>query len=362
MVSFAEVSTRILGAGSYVDIFGDCDPVSLASIKARFSALIRYVHPDVVGQPNRSKAETATSKLNKLRDDAQQAFEQGTFGVVQPLMVLSGRSALHEVSGELHGSFDITSGYRARSTLASGEVFETIVKVAKTHRDNDLLAQEAASLRILAGSGEDHAKFFPRLIDEFIVLDGRRRLRATAQVAHPGFYNLVQIRQFFPDGLHPLDAAWIWRRMLWAIGGAHEQQLVHGAIVPQHVIIHPVMHGVLLVDWCYSLEALDSEYPPLKAVVGERRSWYPVEVFAKAPVSAALDLTMAARTLAYLLGGDPLSLTLPATVPAAMQRYIASIVTGPKSTAYDLLAQFDRVLKQLGRPYHPRTYRELILH
>ena len=44
----------------------------------------------------------------------------------------------------------------------------------------------------------------------------------------------------------------MWRRLLTALGWAHRARLVHGAVFPEHVLIHPELHGLVLVDWCYA--------------------------------------------------------------------------------------------------------------
>ena len=45
----------------------------------------------------------------------------------------------------------------------------------------------------------------------------------------------------------------MWRRLLVGLGWAHRAGVVHGAVLPEHVLIHPAEHGLVLVDWCYSV-------------------------------------------------------------------------------------------------------------
>jgi aminoglycoside phosphotransferase (APT) family kinase protein len=61
-----------------------------------------------------------------------------------------------------------------------------------------------------------------------------------------GFVPLSRIT----TAVDPRDATWMWRRLLVGLGWVHRAGVVHGAIVEDHVLIHPGEHG--LVDWCYS--------------------------------------------------------------------------------------------------------------
>jgi hypothetical protein len=55
--------------------------------------------------------------------------------------------------------------------------------------------------------------------------------------------------------------------------------LVHGAVLPEHVLIQPDEHGLVLIDWCYSVPLTPST--PLRAPVTARAGLYPPEVAAR---------------------------------------------------------------------------------
>ena len=40
--------------------------------------------------------------------------------------------------------------------------------------------------------------------------------------------------------------AWVWRRLLTIVGFAHANHVVHGAVLPPHVVIEPKEHKLLL--------------------------------------------------------------------------------------------------------------------
>lgn len=358
--NFAEARYLIVAARSYLDIFTEADP---RAMKTMYRRLMKTIHPDRVEATQQILATDLVVKLGAFYRDAESALQTGSFGRRPADAVLSSARGAHVVVGE-HADFcDITQGFRAKSDIKGRGSLDTFVKVARVPRDNDLLATEAAALTQLHNqAGKEFTPFYPELVDSFGMTNGTLRVRANVLKFMQGFMNLEEVRARRPDGLDPLHMAWIWRRVLWALGGAHSAGVVHAAVLPRHIIVHPVVHGVLLVDWCYSSVKTGGTYSPLKALVGAKRSWYPAEVLAGTPVDPRVDLAMAARSMSYLMGGDPVSMTMPRSVPAAMNRYFIEIVRSTTTrTAFDTLAQFDTLLEQLGSPYYPRVYRELRL-
>jgi serine/threonine protein kinase len=155
-----------------------------------------------------------------------------------------------------------------------------------------------------------------------------------------GFVPLSRIT----TAVDPRDATWMWRRLLVGLGWAHRAGVVHGAIVEDHVLIHPGEHGLALVDWCYSGTR------PV-AVVPEAA--YPPEVRHDKEASPATDIYMATALMSRLIGNG---------MPKAMKRFADGCLYGaPRmrpQDAWALLEEFDELLNKL---YGPRTFRPLNL-
>src|SRR5690606_6533500 len=103
------------------------------------------------------------------------------------------------------------------------------------------------------------------------------------------------------------DAAWMWRRLLVGIGFAHRTGVLHGAVLPDHVMIHPEDHGLVLVGWCHSVTAPDGHdgaWPSgrVPAMVDRYADMYPPEVPQRLPASPATDVFMATRCMTRLMG------------------------------------------------------------
>lgn len=364
-------AAQVTGAEDYTGVFGDCvgDPSKQARhIRHIFRRLAAVLHPDRYRQADEQTLATeAFARLQQLHTEARAALDEGVYGQPRTLVVVTSRRGKHELRRHLVTS-DLCTLYTAHSVTAAGQSRPTICKIASRPGDQDLLEAEARAIKRLRASGTNELAhpYIPELVDSFAYREkGKPARRANVLNRLNGFYNLDQLRQHFPHGLNPLDAAWIWRRLLVALDHAHRNQVVHGAVLPAHVMVEPALHGVVLVDWCYASLAEDDTYPPVKAVVDAYRDWYPPEVLAKQPPSPATDLAMAVRCMTRLMGGDPVRGNLPPQVPKGLRAFFKGCLqtkqTARPQDAFELREEFDALLERLGPPYYPRRFRPLTL-
>ena len=278
-----------------------------------YRRLAQLTHPDVC--PGDRRAAEAFSKL----------------------AVLWRRHAAH---GPAIAKGDIANLYLVR---------QGVLKLARDPADNDLMRREADALSRLQDQVDSRLlAFFPRLLASPRHRDPRSGAERQANVLDqlPGFRTLAEVRAAFPGGVDPRDAAWMWRRLLAAIGAAHRAGVVHGAVLPEHVMIHPAEHGLVLVDWCYSTTGAAGRLP---AIVARYRDWYPDEVLAGHLAGPDVDIWLATRCMADLVAGS---------MPPPMASFAAGCtLANPRrrpADAWELLAEFDEVLDRL---YGPRTFR-----
>lgn len=305
-------------------------------LKQSFRRLVRLVHPDVNG--NAAGAAAAFVKLERLYSQAQAALGAGAFGERGPAPTIIRGSHASYVLGEQVGADDVADEF---SAFANGRMLT--VQIARDPADNDLVERQAEALRPLRDPDAVEARlnpYVPELVDLFTVPGDAGARAAAAFAALDGFVSLRQIRAAYPDGVHWRDMAWMFRRILVAAGFAHANGFVHGAVVPEHVWIHPTDHGLVLRQWIYHAPIGD----PLAAVPHRYRSWYPAEALGRAPVGPELDVLFAVRCAQYLLGPDVGS----ATTPPRLRTFLA----GGRSSddAWELLEDFDRLIG-------PREYR-----
>ncbi|MCK9902386.1 hypothetical protein MXD63_20190 [Frankia sp. Cpl3] len=247
-------------------------------------------------------------------------------------------------------------------SAAGGAAHEVLLKIPRSGADNDLMEREAAALGWLVRQGDRRfAAYAPRLVESFLHVPGDEAAAGTAGARRvnalgrlDGFCSLSRIRAACPQGVDPRDVAWMWRRLLVALGYAHRAGVLHGAVVPDHVLIHPDLHGLVLVDWCYSVvrggdTGVSGARVP--AVVPGFEQMYPPEVPARQPPDEATDIYLATRCMTFLLGPD---------VPVPLRRFAQGCTLRAAARrphdAWRLLGELDELLERLFGPRRFRTF------
>ncbi|GIJ08545.1 serine/threonine protein kinase [Micromonospora andamanensis] len=254
----------------------------------------------------------------------------------------------------------VLRGYRCGRPAYSGDLADLydvgadrLLKLPRDAADNDLMAREQRALRRLAERGDPRwLPYVPRLIDSFTHRDagtGAER-RITVLGTAPGLHSLVEVRRAYPDGLDARDVAWMWRRLLVALGLAHRAGLVHGAVLPSHVLIDPDAHGLVLVDWCFSTEPGGT----VPAMVPDHDTWYPPEVLDRGPCGPGTDIFMVTRCMTWLMNREAPRRLLD-FAQGCRQRFLRA----RPDDAWLLLRELDEVLHRL---YGPRTFRPFTLN
>lgn len=361
------VAARVNQAADYLGVFGSCagsTALQTEHVKKLYRRLASVLHPDRYPESSENAlATTAFARLSELFSQAETAIKQGAYGQAVVLTTLTTKKGKHEFTRP-HPDGDLCTIFLGTSTMGVMRS-SAFYKVAKQHGDNDLMQAEAAVLKRLRGDKTDPAfhPFVPELLDSFAYSEkGKPNRQVNAIKRLEEFYTLEQIHDAYPEGIDPLDAAWMWRRLLYVLGNAHQHNIVHGAVLPSHVLIYPPQHGLVLVDWCYSsTRPGDDPFPPLKAMVGAYQAWYPEEVPAKRAPSPATDIAMAARCMIYLLGGNPITGNLPEhRAPKALRAFFKGCLlttqTMRPQDAWELLREFDELLQAIGSPYFPRRF------
>ncbi|MFI7455313.1 molecular chaperone DnaJ [Nonomuraea sp. NPDC049714] len=318
----AEAEAIVTGARSAAELFAGGSPVGV------YRRLARLLHPDV--SPGSVAAFGRLATLWEIHNRGQRV---GRYRVGPPLH--KGRTAvLYPATPDADPGTGPGTGPDARSGAGPGGAggsggsgpagVEAVLKVVRVAADGHLLVREAAVLRELAVNADPRfLPYIPRLIDKFRYKTGDTVRQANVISRAPdGFVGLDRIG----TGLDPRDVAWIWRRMLVAVGLAHRAGIAHGAVLPRHVLVHPMDHGLILVDWCQA-----QDLTPNGSGAGARG-----------------DVQAVTRCVAGLLGEHP----------GAMRAFVRGCLLRPPADAWALLAELDELLETL---YGPRTYRPLHL-
>lgn len=325
---FATAAATLAAARTPADVFGpDADA-------GAYRAFAKLVHPDRVRPEQTATAHAAFATLAAL------------WAAATRRTIVAGAHTYRV--GERVGRDELADYLEATDDGAG-----VLLKVARRPADNDLLRREVEALHLVAAAtAREHRAYLPRLRDTFTHRDAGTGADRAVSVFEPldGFVSLAEVRAAHPDGLDGRDVAWMWRRLLVAIGVAHRAGVVHGAVLPDRVLIEPEQHGLVLVGWCYATTAPAERVP---AIVGRYRDWYPPEVAAREQPTAATDIYLATRCMTALLQGR---------APKALQNFARSCLLKPQlarpQDAWRLLGELDERLQEI---YGPRRFRPFAL-
>lgn len=232
-----------------------------------------------------------------------------------------------------------------------------ILKIAKSQDDNDLMAREVRALKEIAKGveGTRYGPYFPDVVESF-----RQRDTATGTIRRvlvykraPGLVSLAQVRAAYPDGLHPKDWAWMYRRLLIAVGAAHRfGGVVHGNLTPGNIFIQPEQHGVVIENWTHAsvYDEDAEEYALIPAIDSRYRSMYAPEVLAKELPDEGTDIFTVGKLSEFALNWT----ITPSAITAHTRGATLAKQTMRPNDAWNLLDAYDGLIERL---WGPRTFR-----
>jgi hypothetical protein len=291
------------------DVFGIGDPTAI------FRQLAKACHPD--RHPSQKDlASDVFAHLSVLKTVADDRIKDGRWGKNIPLP--------HCIPMEV-------GSYKVKRKPIIGDVCdlyfvegkELVVKVARSSDDNDLLRAEDTALRTLnKGIDGPVRKGVPELKENFQI-EGTWKREANVLTSFPGFVSALDVHQKMV--IDARTAVWMFKRLLVLLGWVHHLNLVHGAILPPHVLFYPDndegspfalpgkdrlndprKHSLRLIDWCYCVNYKDRTR--LSSWVPAWKDQYAPELISKSFIGPASDIYMAASLIFYLCGPLPKSL------------------------------------------------------
>lgn len=231
---------------------------------------------------------------------------------------------------------------------AVGDDLEWVLKIARSARSGQLLLKEYRVLRELAdlSDGSPYPHYFPTVEETFCI--SRRRINV--YFWREGLFTGEEIRRRFPGGLDGRHLAWMFNCTLEAIGFAHSNGWIHGAVLPPHLMFHADDHGLQLVGWIHA------ERPGrrLRTAALRYRHWYPSECHRRRPATPATDIYLAAKSMIWLAGGDPLTNAIPDHIPVEIRQFLQSCVLASAGMrpqdAWELREEFTDLLEGVYGP------------
>lgn len=295
-------------------------------IKAVFRLYAKKIHPD---HYKGKDADALFDKLARFRDaaerivtgDNQRVFRDN--GILAQPVSFKGARRTYTLMRKLAsgGGCDIFEG-----TAHGKETLHVIARVPKNAADSDLMERETtaykaftAELKKIAAKNEEGQKAATRFAWtiphylETVKLKGTWTGTKTVNLFSvlpkftTGWHSLKDIHLRYPTGIDLRQAAFIFNRGLECLTFAHHCGIVHGAVTPNHILIHCETHTGNIIDWTNSggsgakLAYMDPAYA----------DFFPPEVRKTQTPNRQSDVYMLAVCMVYILGGDVKELRIP---------------------------------------------------
>lgn len=331
------------------------------AVRQSYHRLAKATHEDLHGDSDKLAAREAFRRLTNLYHEAEARISAGIYGTdaslpkaVEPVLIKTKKETY--LVGEALGAGDLATVYDCKIPTQP-EHIPMVLKVARDTRDNDLIENEARVLKVIHSNPIHIFHHIPVWIDSVGIAEakGGKARRANVLQTADGLISLRELREAFPEGLDARHVAWIWKRLLTAMATAHSRGVVHGAVLPDNIMIRPENHGAVLVDWCYSVVEPAKTGERIRAISAQYSSWYPPEVAAKGSPTPSLDILMGSRCMIYALGGDPVTGTMPQQTPRGIAMFLRSClflnIRFRPGNAWKLHDSFDELLREIyGAP------------
>jgi hypothetical protein len=264
----------------------------------------------------------------------------------RPRLNLGGRT--YVVEGRL-GQGDSSAVYRGRWVVRLGE--RVVIKVLEAPADADLLRAEWETLKALQQADVEGADHFvtrlPAPVAHGLVTSDRARPASVFGWKSGFVHTLEQVGEAHPGGVPGPVVVWMAKRLLELLGFVHRAGFVHGAVVPDHVLVHPRDHGAMLVGFTASVPWRDGGARRLPAT---SRRWAALYEGAR-QATPALDIAMACRCVRAVAGWH-----LPSAVRAdPVERVLLAGASGRVDDAWALGGQLTAASREAYGPpaYHP---------
>jgi serine/threonine protein kinase len=247
-------------------------------------------------------------KLGDLRAKGLKKIKAGAFGngatlKPEPIFTIDVGGRIFKIM-EQAATGDVAAIYRAQYE-EDGKILEACVKVALEAKDNDLLEKEADILTKLleldAADKKDRRilQSLPRYAGRFKTTDEQQ---AVIMQWIDG-YDLVSLREDMPayeQGIPQQHVFWIFLRLLNALGHYHSNEIIHGNLTPQHIIVRPQSHNAYPVDLTGAIVGKD----PARKFVFRTDTYSSPDVGNKETPMPHHDLYSVGKCMIFALGGN----------------------------------------------------------
>jgi hypothetical protein len=244
----------------------------------------------------------------------------------------------------------LASGDLCDVRLATSGPHTYVLKTPRATTCDHLLETEQMVLRQLheQSDGDHYGRYFAVPIESFHA-SGRT---VSVFAWREGLFSGSQIRRQYPTGVQPRHLAWMFNRILEALGYVHQAGWIHGAVLPPHLLFDTENHALQLIGWIHATR-LNS---PLQIVSRQYKSWYPRECHQRKGATPSTDIRLAAKSMVWLAGGDPLSEQPLECLPVEFGHFLRECITARSPHADDAWALHEEFRELLEDLYGPPKF------
>ena len=285
--------------------------------------------------------------------------------VVNPFAPMNERDPTSYIRTRLLASGDMADIYLGHLNDPFADKQETvIIKVYRDAEDTGMARNEAQTLERLYGSAETEKAEgflhgFPKVLAYGPVTDSDGVVHECNVFSYtPGYMTLEEVCR---DD-HRVDirtGVWMFNRILEMLGWIHQHGIILGSVLPSHILAQLDEHWIVFLGWPYAVHEPEKTGARILAVSQAYESFYPESVFRKKPPSPAMDISMAARCVIQVVGGDPITGKLPRGEDPLFETILKTAAglhgSVPFKNAWQLHEAFGEVARSvLGpRKFHP---------
>ena len=262
---------------------------------------------------------------DRYTDPTRKAFAERIFKHVNSIRDAKAKPAASNKLKTKKHQYTILSSTKARmdTMLVNEATYDdghelAYIYAAKSNEASDMDNFANTLKKLNSDVPEKYSAFFPKLIEKFDFIEsGGKRRTIVVTDRYEGFVPLFRVTQKHTGGISGRNVAWIFRRMLVALGNAHDVGIAHGSPDSTSFLINAEQHGLISTDWRFSTE------------IKEDSDW-------------KSDLAIASNVAKMMLAPNE---------PKALTIFFKGCTFGSVPKASELLAEFDELLLRVyGKP------------
>jgi len=169
------------------------------------------------------------------------------------------------------------TGERASVLLAErigAPARRVLLKIAHPHVPASHLEREKEVLDQLQAETMQGSAYFTQRLPQAVAIGSDTTGQQVLVLRHPtGFWgSLEDARRCHGSPIDPRHAVWMWRRVLEVLAYVHASGWAHCRLGPEHLLVHPADHGVLMISWAAAWPCRPGDKAQVRDVMDSARA------------------------------------------------------------------------------------------